>query len=468
MPAFTPKPVVLIVIAVGVIAAGGLAWQMSSAPAPEKGAAKPAAGPSAPVAARPALTVTTTQARLGALPIKLGANGNIAAWQEASVGTESNGLRLAEVLVNVGDVVSRGQLLARFADDSVQADVAQARAGVAETAAQATEATANANRVRTLQGTGTFSGQQISQYLAAEQTALARVESAKAALAAQTLRLKNTQVLAPDAGIISARSATVGAVVSSGTELFRMIRQGRLEWRAEVTATELGRMLPGTGVTVTAANGAQLKGRVRTVAPTVDPLTRSGLVYVDLPPMQISSAAREATSVGATAAAPGRPKQGTAPSGLSAAAPDVPAHIGTARRDVASGVGMSSAVREATSVGAIPGMFARGEFELGESKALTVPQQAVVVRDGFSYVFRLNPDQRVSQIKVQPGRRVGERVEVLDGIGPDAVLVASGAGFLNDGDLVKVVVAPAAPVPAATDPATPPATAAQPAPAASK
>ncbi len=443
MPAFTPKPVVLIVIAVGVIAAGGLAWQMSSAPAPEKGAAKPAAGPSAPVAARPALTVTTTQARLGALPIKLGANGNIAAWQEASVGTESNGLRLAEVLVNVGDVVSRGQLLARFADDSVQADVAQARAGVAETAAQATEATANANRVRTLQGTGTFSGQQISQYLAAEQTALARVESAKAALAAQTLRLKNTQVLAPDAGIISARSATVGAVVSSGTELFRMIRQGRLEWRAEVTATELGRMLPGTGVTVTAANGAQLKGRVRTVAPTVDPLTRSGLVYVDLPPMQISSAAREATSVGATAAAPGRPKQGTAPSG-------------------------GSAVREATSVGAIPGMFARGEFELGESKALTVPQQAVVVRDGFSYVFRLNPDQRVSQIKVQPGRRVGERVEVLDGIGPDAVLVASGAGFLNDGDLVKVVVAPAAPVPAATDPATPPATAAQPAPAASK
>ena len=88
-------------------------------------------------------------------------------------------------------------------------------------------------------------------------------------------------------------------------------------------------------------------------------------------------------------------------------------------------------------------MFARGEFELGESKALTVPQQAVVVRDGFSYVFRLNADQRVSQIKVQLGRRVGDRVEVLDGIGADAVLIASGAGFLNDGDLVKV--APAAP-----------------------
>ena len=99
-------------------------------------------------------------------------------------------------------------------------------------------------------------------------------------------------------------------------------------------------------------------------------------------------------------------------------------------------------------------MFARGEFELGRSSALTVPQQAVVVRDGFSYVFRLNADQRVSQIKVQLGRRVGDRVELLDGIGADAVVIASGAGFLNEGDLVKVAPAP---TPAAT--AAPPASA---------
>ena len=434
MNASKRKPVVILVIVACALSAGGIGLYFSTrAPTADRPAAGPA--PGAGVTARPALTVTTTQAQSSALPIKLSANGNIAAWQEASVGTESNGLRMAEVLVNVGDIVQRGQLLARFADDSVQADVEQARAGVAETSAQAGEATANANRVRTLQGTGTFSGQQISQYLAAEQTALARVESAKAVLAAQMLRLKNTQVLAPDAGIISARSATVGAVVPSGTELFRLIRQGRLEWRAEVTAAELGRMLPGTGVTVTAANGAQLKGRVRTVAPTVDPLTRSGLVYVDLPPMQTD---RD------SAAAPGRPKKGTAPAG-------------------------DSAVREATSVGAKPGMFGRGEFELGESKALTVPQQAVVVRDGFSYVFRLNADQRVSQIKVQLGRRVGERVEVLDGIGTDAVLIASGAGFLNDGDLVKVATAMAAPVaPSTTPPAAAASAMAQPAAAVSK
>jgi hypothetical protein len=70
--------------------------------------------------------------------------------------------------------------------------------------------------------------------------------------------------------------------------------------------------------------------------------------------------------------------------------------------------------------------------------ALTVPQQAVVMRDGFSYVFRLNPDGRVSQLKVRTGRRLADQVEVLDGVARDATVVASGAGFLNDGDLVRV------------------------------
>lgn len=367
------KPTAIYLVAAAALLAGGTAlFLINSKPT------KPptSIAPSTP-SAKPALTVTTTQPQTQLLANQLSANGSVAAWQEAVVGSESNGLRLAEVLVNVGDAVKGGQVLARFADDGVQADVAQARAGVNEALAQAGEATANADRVRTLQGTGTFSGQQVSQYLTAEQTARARVESAKAALASQLLRLKYTQVLAPDAGVISARTATVGAVVGNGTELFRLIRQGRLEWRAEVTSAELSRLRVGTRVSVASASGAPLPGRVRMVAPTVDPQTRTGLVYVDLP----------------------------------AASP--------------------SAAR--------PGMFARGEFELGTSPALTVPQQAVVVRDGFSYAFRLNTDQRVSQTKLQIGRRAGDRVEVLAGAGASDVLVASGAGFLNDGDLVKVV-----------------------------
>ena len=351
---------------------------------------------------KPALTVTTVLPQPGSLAIKLTANGNIAAWQEAIVGSEANGLRLLTVRVNVGDVVRTGQVLATFAPETVQADVAQARAGLVEAQANASDASGNAERARTLQATGALSAQQINQYLTSEQTAKAKVEAAKALLAVQQQRLKHTQVLAPDSGIISARSATVGAVLGSGTELFRMIRQGRLEWRAEVTSTELGRISVGTQATVTSASGAQIKGRVRMVAPTVDPQTRAALVYVDLPSSPI-----------------------------------------VASKQFPDGPTGSSAVRAATSVGApfLPGMFAKGEFELGNSNALTIPQTALVIRDGFSYVYRLGADNRVAQVKVQTGRTASDRVEITGGLAPDARLVASGAGFLNDGDLVRVVEA---------------------------
>jgi hypothetical protein len=95
------------------------------------------------------------------------------------------------------------------------------------------------------------------------------------------------------------------------------------------------------------------------------------------------------------------------------------------------------------------GMFARGEFDLGAQPALTLPQQAVVVREGFSYVFRVNPDNRVNQVKVQIGRIAGDRLQVLSGLTADARIVASGGGFLNDGDLVRIA-AGAAPASAAT------------------
>lgn len=346
---------------------------------------------------RPALSVTSARPLSASLPLELSANGSIAAWQEAVIGSESNGLRLAEVRVNVGDVVKKGQVLAVFADETVRADVEGARAALLEAQANAQEARANAERARALASSGALSAQQVTQYLTGERTAAARVQSAQATLTQQQLRLKHAQVVAPDSGVISARSATVGAVVGAGTELFRMIRQGRLEWRAEVVAQDLGRIEPGATAHVRAASGAQIAGKVRTVAPSVDPQTRVAIVYVDLPPV--------------------------------------------------------SSDAQAAAMPLKAGMFASGRFDLGASNALTVPQQAVAVRDGFSYVFRLNPDSRVSQVKVSLGRRLGERVEVLSGLNADAPIVVQGAGFLNDGDLVRDIAASAAPA-AATPRAT--------------
>ena len=364
-------------VVTGLALLGGLATPSLAADAP-----KPAT--------KAALTVSLVQAKRSTAPLKLAANGGVAAWQEASVGAESNGLRIAELHAAVGDSVQKGQLLATFAADSVQADVALARAALAEAQATAADAAANAERARAVQGSGALSAQQVSQYLTQEQVAKARVDSAKAQLDAQLLRLKHTQVLAPDSGIISARSATVGAVAGAGSELFKLIRQGRLEWRGEVTAAEMGRIALGMPVLLTAPGGAQRQGRVRVVAPTVDTETRNGLVYVD----------------------------------------------------VLGPVGSSAA-------GAFkPGMYARGEFTLGSSSALTVPQTAVVVRDGFSYVYRAGAGNRVSQVKVQTGRVLGEAIEILAGMQADDKIVASGGSFLADGDLVKVVESakPGAPV----------------------
>ncbi len=329
--------------------------------------------------AKAALTVTTARPQLARLSQTLAANGDIAAWQEASIGSEANGLRLTEVLVNVGDVVTAGQTLARFSDETVQADLAQAKAALLEAQANLSEASSNAERARSLMNTGAISTQQINQLITAEQTARARVAAAEANVNAHKLRLKFTQLLAPDSGVISARSATVGAVVSNGTELFRMIRKGRLEWRAEVMASELSRIRAGTHVTLVAANGTRLNGKVRMIGPTVNPQNRAALVYVDLLPAASGEAAAK------------------------------------------------------------PGMFARGEFTLGSGNGVTLPQQSVVVRDGFSYVFQLKPDNRVAQVKVKTGRYLQDQVEITEGISLQDEIVVSGAGFLNDGDLVRVI-----------------------------
>ncbi|WP_436870589.1 efflux RND transporter periplasmic adaptor subunit [Acinetobacter courvalinii] len=326
-------------------------------------------------AQKAALTVTVVSPQQQNWKQIFTANGNIAAWQEVVIGSELSGQRLTRVNVNVGDEVRRGQVLAEINSDTIRADLAAAKASYAEAQAVLADAMTNNRRIQQLKNTGAISAQEATQYQTSQSTAQAKLDAAKAQIESNQLRLAQTRVVSPDNGVISARTATVGSLAQTGQELFRLIRDHRLEWRAEVTTSDLYKLKQGMTARIISPDPAQpaVTGKVRMIAPVIDPQTRYGLVYVDIPTTQ--------------------------------------------------------AVRM--------GMFVKGEFDLGQKAALTVPQTALLLRDGFSYVFIVNDNNRVTQQKVSVGRRLGDRVEILD-LAPNVKVVSSGTGFLADGDLVSI------------------------------
>lgn len=332
-----------------------------------------------PSAVPPALTVNLTTAVTEQWPQTLNAVGTIAAWQEVVIGAEIGGQRLSRLLVDIGDRVTQGQLLAQLSPGTLEADLSASRAALKEAEVDAAEAGRAADRARALQGTEVLSAQAIDQAQAAGDAAQARLAAARARVQADTLRLAYTQVRAPDDGVISARPAVEGALVQEGAELMRLQRQGRLEWRAELSGPDLAQVTPGQTVVIAPGGTQVIEGRVRMISPQVDPQSRTGLVYVDL------------------------------------------------------NLNPADQVRA--------GMFARGEFLLDRRPVLTLPETAVLLRDGFSYVFRIE-DDKVRQQKVVLGARRGDRVEVREGLNADTMVVESGVGFLADGLTVRVSANP--------------------------
>ncbi|CAN7416287.1 efflux RND transporter periplasmic adaptor subunit [Pseudoxanthomonas sp. LjRoot143] len=329
----------------------------------------------APADPAPVLSVSLTRPSIDTLPVRVPASGSIAAWQEASIGADTDALRLTEVRVNVGDSVRRDQILATFDPALVEADVAEAVAAVAVAQAQSLEAAGNARRATLLDGSGAMSRQQVEQYVAASAVAQARLQAARATEQRQRKRLAQTRVLAPADGIVTVRTATVGAVVPAGQELFRMIKDGRLEWRAAVAVADLDALAVGQDVRIRLPGHDEVRGTLRMIAPDIDTQTRSGLVYVDLP-----------------------------------------------RHD---------ALRA--------GAFVTGHIDVREAATLTLPQGAVLLRDGFHYVMRVGPASDVVAKKVAVGRRIGDRIEIVSGLAATDAVIAAGLGFLSEGDTVRVV-----------------------------
>lgn len=320
------------------------------------------------------LTVTVTTPQQVDWPQVLTASGALAAWQEAVIGSEVGSLRVTDLFVDVGSVVTRGQELARLSQDSTRAELRKQEAQVAQAKATLAQAQANARRARLVKDSGALSEQQVTEYLITEETARASLAAAEAELEATRITLGKTSIRAVDEGVITSRSATLGNVVTAGAEMFRLLRQNRVEWNAELDAQQLVLVRPGQKARLTLPGGAQIEGSVRMAAPSLSSSTSRGLVYVALP----------------------------------------------------------------SSSGATAGSYASGEIELEARPALSVPQSAVVLRDGRTYVFVLGKDDRAIRQTVTTGRRRDNRVEILDGLAADARVIESGGAFLSDGAAVTV------------------------------
>lgn len=309
------------------------------------------------------LTVSETTVTESEWPEIIKATGPVAAWQEAVIGAEISGQRLVAVMADVGDVVKKGQIIAKFNSETLMVEYAELKANWIA-------AESNQKRALTLKGSGAISDQAIEDYV--NQAAVA-----KAQMNAKDLQLKYAEIVAPDDGVISARNATLGGVGGAGDELFRLIRQNRLEWRGELTAAQAIRVAQGQSVTLTLPNGNKAEGSIRRIAPSFNPETRMTTIFVDI---KAGSSARA-------------------------------------------------------------GMYAEGQIMLGQKTALSVPAKSVVIRDGRNYVFRISnhaSGEMVSQQEVRVVQIRGNEAQILSGISKGDRIVCKGAGFLNDGDIVRV------------------------------
>ncbi|WP_374515126.1 efflux RND transporter periplasmic adaptor subunit [Brevundimonas sp.] len=336
-------------------------------------------------------TVTVVAPVLQDLPRVINASGTVSAWEEVPVGAETGGLTAVSVLVDEGSYVRQGQPLVRMNDALLRAQVRQQQAAVQTAEANAARDDAALSRAQELKERGFLSQASLDTALANQRASQANLAAARAALAETQTRLSQATLRAPVSGLVISRSVTRGQIVAAGTELFRIVRDGRLELDARVPETELNLVRAGQSATISSDEVGQTTGRVRIVTPEVDPETRLGVARIAL-----------------------------------------------------TGAG-----------GFRPGMFARARIEAGSQPALTVPTAAVLYRENRAGVFVLGEGGRVRFQPVTVLSRTDQR-SALSGLTAGVRVVVEGAGFLADGDRVRVV-APAAPAtaraPAAAAPA---------------
>jgi RND family efflux transporter MFP subunit len=320
------------------------------------------------------MTVTAVPLTRADLKRTVAMTGSVFAWQDVIIASEVGGYRVAEVYVDVGDHVKKGQRLVALSKALLEAEVATKDAVLAQRQAELTNAAAALERGKSLSNMNVLSQADLDRLIAEELASRSRLESARADLETSQLRLQFTDVIAPDDGVITSRTVTVGQIAQAGAEMLRVLRNGRIEWRGEAPETRLADLKQGQAVSIFTADGTEYDGTIRVVSPTISSGNRTALVYVDLP--------------------------------------------------------ADERLR--------PGMFARGEIEIGASAGFTVPLESIVSADGYSYVFVLAHDNTVARRRIETGALQEGAIEVVSGLEGGERIVVKGAGFLKDGDLVAV------------------------------
>jgi RND family efflux transporter MFP subunit len=348
---------------VAILLVGLAAWRFYGA--------KPAEKP--PEATAPQVTVIVPGETMVADTVT--GPGSIAARRDEAVGVQGEGGLVTAVLVDAGQNVQKGQVLARL-DRAVQVQqVAQLAASVRQAEADARLAEANLNRAQALVAKGFISKADIDQRMATRDGAVARVAVARAQLAESQERLARLDIRAPASGLLLSRNVETGQVVGPGSgALFRIAEGGVLEMRAQVAEQDMARLRPGMAATVTPVGSTEtFNGKIWLIDPVIDANSRQGIARIAL----------------------------------------------------------------AYNPGLRVGAFARARIEAGEASRPVLPQSAVQADERGSYVLVVGKDNKVERRAITIGTVGDEGVSIASGLNGSEKVVASAGAFLRPGEKVE-------------------------------
>lgn len=383
---------------------------------------------SASASVAPVLTVAVYKPQQKVVKQTLEVTGSLAAWDLLSVQPSVNGLKVMSIYTDAGQNVTKGQILVKL-DDSIlkaqlaasqaslenakaqlskarnpnrQEDILRERAAVTQAKANLDNARDNAERYDTLYKQGAVSRierdtrqttfetsqalynqevQRLNLLMAGSRSediriAEAAVSSVNAQIQQINVQLAQTEVKAPDSGLVSERMVHLGDVSSAATKMFSIIRNNRFELQAKAPETDLRFIKVGDTVSISSDANPNLKtsGKVRQIGPGIDPTTRQGIVKID----------------------------------------------------VAYVPGMQT------------GQFIKGNIVVGSAKRIIVPTKSVINTEGNPQVFVV-VDSIAHSKKIVTGVTQGNMVEVKSGLSLNDQIISDGAGFIKEGDKVKVV-----------------------------